>query len=44
MITINDLADVFELFSYGIGIGGILSASIWVIAYTVKSCISFFKM
>lgn len=44
MVTLNDLADVFQLFSYGIGIGGILSAIVWAVAYTVKACISFFKM
>jgi hypothetical protein len=44
MITSADLADIFEFFSYGIGIGGLLSAIVWAVDYTVKSCISFFKM
>ena len=44
MITTNDLADIFTLFSEGIGIGGLLSAIVWAVAYTVKKCISFFYM
>ena len=44
MITTGDLTDVFELFSIGISIGGLLSSIIWVVAYTIKKCISFFRM
>ena len=43
-ITSQDLADIFELFTMGIPIGGLLSAIVWAVAYTVKKCISFFKM
>lgn len=44
MITTNDLTDIFALFSQGIGIGALLSALVWGVAYTVKKCISFFYM
>lgn len=43
-ITSQDLADIFELFTMGIPIGGILSAIVWGVAYTLKKCIAFFKM
>ena len=44
MISSEDLQDVFELFVMGIPIGGILSAIFWAVAYTVKSCLKFFRM
>lgn len=43
-LTTNDLAQIFELFTMGIPIGGVLSAIVWAVAYTIKKCISFFKM
>lgn len=44
MITSEDLAQIYELFTYGIGIGGLLSAIIWVVAYTFKKCLQFFNL
>lgn len=44
MITTEDLAEIFSLFSYGIGIGGLLSAIVWAVAYTVKKCLGFFNL
>ena len=43
-LTSADLVDAFTLFTYGIPIGGLLSAIVWAVAYTVKKCIAFFKM
>lgn len=43
-LTSEDLTQIFALFSMGIPIGGLLSGIIWIIAYTVKKCIAFFKM
>ena len=44
MITSEDLTNVYELFVMGLPIGGLLSAIVWAVAYTVSKCISFFKM
>ena len=44
MITSDDLQYAFEFFTIGIPIGGILSSIVWAVAYTVKKCISFFRM
>ena len=44
LITSENLADIFSLFTMGIPIGGILSAIVWGVAYTVKKCINFFHM
>lgn len=43
-ITTENLAEIFTLFSTGIGIGGLISAIVWAISYTVKKCIGFFKL
>ena len=43
MITSEDLTNVYELFVMGLPIGGLLSAIVWAVAYTVSKCISHLK-
>ena len=44
LITSSDLADIFTLFTMGIPIGGLLSALVWAVAFTIKKCLGFFKL